>query len=68
MADTKSTSPNQDEVTPNIVIRDFAGMAPNQDPHDVKPGESVHQVNVGTGPRGELRVRLGAAVVRFDGA
>lgn len=66
MADTKSTSRSQDEVTPNIVIRDFTGMSPNQDPHDVKPGGSVHQLNVGVGPRGELRVRMGAAVVRFS--
>lgn len=66
MADTKSTSRNQDEVTPNIVIRDFAGMAPNRDPHDMPLGKSVHQLNVGVGPQGELRVRFGAAVVQFD--
>lgn len=66
MADTKSKSPSQDEIGPNVVIRDFVGMAPNQDPHDLKPGESVHQMNAMAGPRGELRVRLGAAVVRFD--
>jgi len=72
MADTKSRttaptpSPYQDEVGPNVVIRDFTGMAPNQDPHDLQPGQSVSQINCGVGPRGELRVRLGAAVVRFD--
>lgn len=66
MADTKSSSPYKDEVKPNIVIRDFMGMYPNRDTHDVEPGQSVHQVNCGVGPQGELRVRLGAKVVKFS--
>ena len=66
MADTKSKSPSQNVPGPNIVIRDFTGLACNSDPHDLPPGGSVNQVNCGVGPRGELRVRLGAAVVQFD--
>jgi hypothetical protein len=65
MADTKGTGPSQDEGGPIYTIRDFGGMQPNRDPHDVSAGKSVHQVNCGVGPAGELRVRLGAAVVRF---
>jgi hypothetical protein len=65
MADTTGL-PQQANVTPNVTVRDFVGMAPNRDPHDVEPGQSVHQVNCGVGPQGELRVRLGLAVVRFD--
>jgi hypothetical protein len=68
MADTKSPSPpnNQQDQGPNVVMRDFSGMASNMDPHDIPPGQSVHQLNVGVGPQGELRVRLGARVVQFD--
>lgn len=67
MADTKTTSPAADNVTPTYTVRDFGGMQPCRDPHDVQPGKSVHQLNCGGGPAGELRVRLGAAVVRFRG-
>jgi hypothetical protein len=49
-----------------VSIRSFDGMAPNSDPHDVKPGTSLHQVNVIAGPPGELRVRLGCRNVKFD--
>ena len=68
MADTKSPTPpnNQQDAGPNIVMRDFSGMACNMDPHDLPPGRSVSQINVGVGPQGELRVRLGAVPVRFD--
>ena len=66
MADTKSTSPSQDAIGPNVTIRDFGGMQPNRDPHDVAPGRTVHQVNCGVGPAGELRVRLGVAIVKFS--
>lgn len=41
-------------------------MSPNRDPHDMPLGKSISQINVGVGPQGELRVRQGAAVVRFD--
>ena len=66
MADTKGSGKSQDFATPIVSVRDFLGMAPNRDPHDVQPGMSVHQVNCGIGPQGELRVRQGAAVVKFD--
>lgn len=66
MADTKKEDDRPRGPDPNIVIRDFAGMEPNRDPHDVSPGKSVHQVNVGQGPAGELRVRSGARPLRFD--
>lgn len=52
--------------SPAVVMRNFIGMAPNQDPHDVTPGVSLHQVNVIAGPPGELRVRLGCQRVYFD--
>ena len=54
------------DVDPRVVIRNFKGMSPNADPHDVVPGKSLHQVNVIAGPPGELRVRLGCQVVQFD--
>lgn len=66
MAENREQPLDYEATGPNLVIRDFVGMAPNQDPHDTKLGESVHQLNVGVGPRGELRVRLGAKPVKFD--
>lgn len=66
MADTRSKSKDVDAQTPIYTLRDFSGMQPNRDPHDVDKGKSVHQVNCGGGPSGELRVRLGAAVVQFS--
>jgi hypothetical protein len=69
MADTKFSDPkNDDPNKPVISIRDFLGLVPNGDPHDAKPGEAVHQINMIPGPKGELRVRLGAKVVKFDQA
>ena len=52
--------------TSRILIRDFAGMAPSNDPHDTTPGESCFQVNVTGSHPGELRARQGYAVVRFE--
>lgn len=69
MADTRrgfGRSEDQTGPEPDISIRDFTGMAPNRDPHDLPIGKSIHQLNVGVGPQGELRVRLGAKVVQFD--
>ena len=67
MADTRTSLPNhQQNAGPNVVIRDFSGIESNVDPHDLTIGKSVHQLNVGSGPRGELRVRLGAIPLRFD--
>lgn len=61
-----ATSGQQKNGPPEIQVRDFSGMEPNCDPHDIAPGKSVNQVNCGPGPRGELRVRLGIARVVFD--
>lgn len=49
-----------------VVVRDFGGWAPNMDPHDLPPGVAVSQVNAASVRPGELRVRSGCRVVRFD--
>jgi hypothetical protein len=49
-----------------VVIGDFGGYEPNADPHDVDPGVSIKQVNAMSWKPGELRVRPGFRVVRFD--
>ncbi len=49
-----------------VLIRDFGGFVPNSDPHDVEPGVATQQVNATSVKRGELRVRLGHRVVKFD--
>ena len=66
MADTKFEDPSKDPNKPVISIRDFVGLVPNGDPHDTPQGAAVHQVNLIPGPKGEMRVRLGARVVKFD--
>jgi hypothetical protein len=47
-------------------MRDFPGYTPNVDPHDLPPGVAVYQVNAQSHKPGELRVRPGFTVVRFD--
>ena len=49
-----------------VVIRDFPGFTPNADPHDIKPGTAVEQINATSSRPGELRVRLGTQVLRFE--
>lgn len=49
-----------------VQIRDFAGWIPNSDPHDIPPGAAVEQVNATSSRPGELRVRSGAKVVKFE--
>jgi hypothetical protein len=49
-----------------VVIRDFPGLSPVPDPHDAEPGYSSTQVNVTAAYRGELRVRGGYTVLRFE--
>ncbi|SIO37992.1 hypothetical protein SAMN05444166_4233 [Singulisphaera sp. GP187] len=49
-----------------VVIKDFPGYSPNLDPHDIPPGVAVTQINAMSQRPGELRVRLGYAVVHFD--
>jgi hypothetical protein len=68
MADTNSTSQEHDEVGPNIMIQELLGLVSKRDSRDLRPGEAAHQVNCGMGPRGELRVRMGAKPVQFDPA
>lgn len=49
-----------------VVIKDFAGYMPSDDPHDIPAGAAVSQVNAASFRPGELRVRKGAAIVRFE--
>jgi hypothetical protein len=49
-----------------VSIRDFPGYEPNSDPHDLKPGVSVSQVNATSSRPGELRVRLGTKALKFE--
>jgi hypothetical protein len=48
------------------VIRDFGGLVLNSDPHDLPPGVARSLINVASLRPGELRVRLGFAIIRFD--
>ncbi len=50
-----------------VVIRDFGGFESNTDPHDLKPGVAIVQVNATSVRPGELRVRQGFRVVNFEG-
>lgn len=49
-----------------LTISRFSGMATNVDPHDVEVGKSIHQINVVCGPLGEMRVRPGCRLLKFD--
>lgn len=49
-----------------LTIGDFGGYVPNADPHDLEPGQAIVQVNAMSWKPGELRVRPGFKVVRFD--
>jgi hypothetical protein len=49
-----------------VVARSFTGMASNLDPHDIRPGQSIFQVNIIAGLASEMRVRLGCKQVKFD--
>ena len=55
--------------TPDMAvdIHDFPGLMSNRDPHDIPPGAAIAQVNCVPIRPGELRVRPGAALVKFDG-
>jgi hypothetical protein len=50
-----------------VVIADFPGLSPVPDPHDAQPGHSSTQVNVTAAFQGELRVRDGFRVLKFEG-
>jgi hypothetical protein len=54
------------EVTAQVEMRDFGGLASYPDPHDVNPGTARVQVNAGSVRPGELRVRSGFKRVQFD--
>ena len=60
--------PNRDTNKPDgrVVIRDFLGFQSNRDPHDMPVGTAIVQTNACSMRPGELRVRLGFAVVQFD--
>ncbi len=57
-----------DPKVPDSVVRvtDFPGMSPGTDQHSNPPGASWFQVNAVSLFPGELRVRRGFRVVRFD--
>jgi len=59
---------NRDPNKPDgrVKIQDFLGYQPNLDPHDMPPGVATVQTNACSMRPGELRVRLGFAVVQFD--
>jgi hypothetical protein len=60
------TPPNSSIDPPAVVARSFTGMASNLDPHDIRPGQSIFQVNIIAGLASEMRVRLGCKQVKFD--
>jgi hypothetical protein len=58
---------NKDAKTANarLVIAEFKGMAPSQDPHQGDPALSAIQVNCYALHPGQLRVRQGIKPVQF---
>lgn len=48
-------------------MQDFLGLNTNADPHDLKPGQSVSQINCGGPIVGKLRTRSGLIFVAFSG-
>jgi len=48
-----------------VVIKEFSGMAPSQDPHDGDPDLSAIQINCYSLHPGELRCRQGMRLVTF---
>jgi hypothetical protein len=56
------------QATPQaVVIRDFPGLLTNADPNDLPAGAAREQVNCRSERPGELQVRRGYVVVRFEG-
>lgn len=49
-----------------VVIGEFRGLAPTQDPHDIDPSLAAIQINCFGMHPGELRCRQGIKLVRFD--
>jgi hypothetical protein len=58
--------PPRERQAPQVVIRDFAGYLPADDPHKIPPGAAIAQVNAASFRPGELRVRKGASLVLFE--
>ncbi len=60
-------TPDDPKPTDSVLhIRDFGGYAPAGDPHETRPGKTIQQINCQPIRPGELRVRPGAAFVKFD--
>lgn len=64
----KTNADNRDpkQSDGRLVISDFRGMAPSQDPHDIDPSLSAYQVNCFALYPGQLRVRRGIKLVTFS--
>lgn len=60
------SDPDLNQPVGRLVLRDFPGFMPAMDPHLVPPGTAALAVNAVSIRMGELRVRPGFAVVRFD--
>lgn len=50
----------------SVEIRNFTGLATNEDPNDLNPGSAVKQVNVMVLRKGVLEVRGGSRLVTFE--
>lgn len=49
-----------------VVVSQFLGLSPSQDPHDLEPGLAAIQVNCYSIHPGELRCRQGIKLVTFS--
>jgi hypothetical protein len=63
----KSYADNRDPKVADdrVVISQFSGLAPTQDPHDIDPNLSAYQINCYAMHPGELRCRPGMKLVVF---
>ena len=50
----------------SVELRAFTGLATNEDPHDLTPGQSREQVNMMIVRKGVLESRKGSRVVSFE--
>lgn len=62
----RGPAPDLNVPVGRLVLKDFPGFAPAVDPHLVPPGTAVLAINAMSLRAGELRVRPGFSVVRFD--
>lgn len=64
---SRTYTDNQDpkKADERVVIKEFNGLAPNQDPHDIDPSLAAVQVNCYSLHPGELRCRQGMKLVSF---